>query len=404
MKKLFVLSLFMAFVVTITSCKKEESPSVKSESSPLVQDLVGIQNGDIIPGKYIIILDEQPVKSQQNYETAQKEVRALAEDILSQSGLKSQSISTCYSHSIKGFAAELSKEQAALIAKDERVIYVEQDQYVILKKPDNPGGGGGGGGTTSQNTPYGIARVGGGATYTGDNVVWILDTGIDLDHPDLNVDVSRSVAFGQNTPDDGHGHGTHCAGTIAAIDNDFGVVGVAAGATVIAVRILDRRGYGATSDCIAGVDYVGANGVAGDVANMSVGYPASTALDQAVVNAASNGIYFALAAGNDGLPTYNSPQPSPGRVNGNNIWTVSAMDSNDDFAYFSNYGNPPVDLCGPGVSVYSCYKRGGYATMSGTSMATPHVCGVLLMTNGSPGTDGTVNGDPDGNADDIVHL
>lgn len=403
MRKVFLSSYLLAMVVIFMSCQKDQTTEVNNPVSPQIEALQNQVSG-IIEGKYIIVMDDSPVKSSLSYQEGQTIVRAEAMDILSKTGHKSESISVVYSHSIKGFAAELSEDEALLVGRDERVKYIERDHYVILKKPDNPGGGGGGGGGSSQTTPWGITRVGGGATYSGSNSAWILDTGIDLDHPDLNVDVARSVAFGQNNPDDGHGHGSHCAGTIAAIDNSFGVVGVAAGAPVVAVRILDRRGYGATSDCIAGVDYVGANASAGDVANMSVGYPASTALDNAVVNAASNGIYFALAAGNDGLHTYNSPQPSPGRVNGNNIWTVSAMDSNDDFAYFSNYGNPPVELCGPGVSVYSCYKRGGYTTMSGTSMATPHVCGTLLMTNGNPNTDGTVNGDPDGNADDIVHL
>ena len=401
-RKIIVKSLLLALVFVVVSCEKDETIKEVKQATIEAENLMGISNGDVIPGKYIIVMDDANLKSTVSYEVGQKEVKLIAQDILSASGLKSGSITATYSHAIRGFAAELSPEQASLIEKDERVIYIEQDHYVILKKPGgNPGGGGG---TTTQTLPYGITRVGGGATYSGSNSAWILDTGIDLDHPDLNVDVARSVAFGQNSPDDGHGHGTHCAGTIAAIDNNFGVIGVAAGAPVVAVRILDRRGYGGVSDCIAGVDYVGANASAGDVANMSVGYPASSALDNAVVNAASNGIFFALAAGNDGLHTYNSPQPSPGRINGTNVWTVSAMDINDDFAYFSNYGNPPVDLCAPGVSVYSCYKRGGYTTMSGTSMATPHVCGVLLMTNGNPATSGTVNNDPDGNADDIAHL
>lgn len=401
MRKLLMKSYLLAFVVVFVSCQKE-NPQEESLSTIKVADDLQYQSSGIIEGQYIIVMEDAVTKSSLSYEEGQQQVREDAEAILNQIGKKAQNLNAVYSHAIKGFAVQLTADELDLIRLDKRVKYVEQDHYVILKKPDNPGGGGGG--TSSQVTPWGISRVDGGATYTGSGTAWILDTGIDLDHPDLNVDVSRSVVFGENTPDDGHGHGSHCAGTIAAIDNAYGVVGVAAGAPVVAVRMLDRRGYGSTSDCIAAVDYVGANAAPGDVANMSVGYPASTALDNAVVNAASNGIFFALAAGNDGLHTYNSPQPSPGRVNGNNIWTVSAMDSNDDFAYFSNYGNPPVDLCGPGVSVYSCYKRGGYTTMSGTSMATPHVCGTLLMTNGNPGTSGTVNGDPDGNADDIVHL
>jgi len=160
------------------------------------------------------------------------------------------------------------------------------------------GGGGGGGGSDSQETPYGITRVNGGVTYTGNGVAWILDSGIDLDHPDLNVDASRGYnAFTSGKDgkslDDGNGHGTHVAGTIAAIDNTEGVIGVAAGATVIPVKVLGARGSGSYSGVIAGINHVAANGSSGDVANMSLGGPVSQAVDDAVKNAAqSSGFLF----------------------------------------------------------------------------------------------------------------
>jgi len=221
-----------------------------------------------------------------------------------------------------------------------------------------------------------------------------------LDHADLNVDVARSRTFVDRTKnaDDENGHGTHVAGTVAALNNTIGVVGVAAGAPVVAVRVLDRRGSGSYSWIIAGVDYVGANAKSGDVVNMSLGGPSSDALDQAVLNAAAKGIKFAIAAGNE---SQNSNNVSPARVNHQNVYTISAMDSKDVFASFSNYANPPVDYCAPGVNIYSTYKGGGYSTLSGTSMASPHACGVLLL--GAPRTDGYVLNDPDGNADPIIH-
>jgi subtilisin family serine protease len=260
----------------------------------------------------------------------------------------------------------------------------------------------GDGGTSNQDTPYGITRVNGVANYTGNNVAWILDSGVDLDHPDLNVDASRAFnAFTSGrdgkSADDGNGHGTHVAGTIAALNNDIGVIGVAPGAVVIPVKVLDSRGSGSYSGVIAGVDWVGANGQAGDVANMSLGGPVSQALDDAVVAASSNGVIFALAAGNESSDANNS---SPARANGPNIVTISAMDVNDNWASFSNYGNPPVDYAAPGVAVKSTWKDGGYNTISGTSMAAPHAAGVLLL--GAASTDGTVNNDPDGNADPII--
>ncbi len=146
---------------------------------------------------------------------------------------------------------------------------------------------------------------------------------------------------------------------------------------------------------IAGVDYVAANGNNGDVANMSLGGPVSVALDDAVKAAAASGVKFVLAAGNEAQDANNS---SPARANGNNIYTVSAMDVNDNFASFSNFGSA-VDVASPGVAISSTWKDGGYNTISGTSMASPHVAGLLLLGNLS--YDGFVNNDPDGNADPI---
>ncbi|MCA9102034.1 MAG: S8 family serine peptidase, partial [Planctomycetales bacterium] len=241
-----------------------------------------------------------------------------------------------YEHALQGFSFRGSEQAAARIAALPDVDYVEPDQIAtIVGKPGGVGGGGGGGG--GQVVPWGVARVNGGVDCTG-KTAWVIDSGVDLDHPDLIVDADRSVAYisgGKNTPDDGNGHGTHVAGTIAAVDNSTGVIGVCAGATVVAVRVLGNSGSGSYSDVIAGVDYVAANGNNGDVANMSLGGPVSTALDDAVKAAAATGVKFALAAGNESDHANNH---SPARANGNNIYTVSAYDINDTWAYFSNYG------------------------------------------------------------------
>ncbi len=313
-----------------------------------------------------------------------------------------------YQHSIHGFAARMSAQAAARLARDPRVAYVEPDGIVQLPPEENPGlaapgskgkpGSGSNCTSSSESTPWGITRVGGTASGAG-KTAWIIDTGIDLTHCDLNVGASRGASFVARTssPNDDNGHGTHVAGTIAALDNAYGVVGVAAGASVVPVKVLDRRGSGTWSGVIAGIDYVAANGVAGDVANMSLGGGANASVDNAVL-AASAKVKFALAAGNEGDDAKNH---SPARVNGTNIYTVSAVNSSNVFASWSNYGNPPVDYAAPGVSVLSTWKGGGYNTISGTSMATPHVAGILLLGNIT--ADGNAIGDPDGNPDPIAH-
>ncbi len=360
-----------------------------------------------IEGQYIVVLDQGKGK----FKLGESErIEGVRQTVIEANNLVPERILRKYDNALAGFTATLDPDELVKIQNDPYVKYVEQDRIVRFAPPcgtpkggpcDDPGDGGGGGDPT-QDTPYGVTRVNGGVTYTGNGVAWVLDSGIDLDHPDLNVDASRGFnAFTSGKDgkslDDGDGHGTHVAGTIAAIDNNFGVIGVAAGATVIPVKVLDSRGSGSYSGVIAGVDHVAANGSNGDVANMSLGGPPSPALDQAIVNAASNGIKFTLAAGNESTDANNS---SPARVNGSNIYTISSIDSNDNWSYFSNYGNPPVDYAAPGSGIKSTWKNGGYNTISGTSMAAPHAAGVLLL--GNPSSSGTANGDPDGNPDPII--
>jgi subtilisin family serine protease len=354
----------------------------------LAQPAQAQRAGDKIADSYICVFERGSV-SRGN---AQAEASRAAQAVGAQ-------ISHVYSVAIQGFAAQMNAQGAERMrAANPNIAYCEQDQ-VVTAGPVQAAGQpiSGAAVQPAQETPWGIARVGGGVAGTF-ATAWVIDSGIDLTHPDLNVDTARSRSFlsRETSPGDLNGHGTHVAGTIAARDNSIGVIGVAPGAPVVAVRVLDRRGSGTISGVIAGVDYVAQYGRAGDVANMSLGGGASTSLDTAVINAAAGGVRFAVAAGNDSA---NANNYSPARANGPNVFTVSAFSNGDRWASYSNFGNPPIEYSEPGSSIKSTWLSGGYNTISGTSMATPHLAGLLLA--GAVRVGGNVIGDPDGNPDPI---
>ncbi len=408
-KQLLRLTFLVATIAVIfTACQKE----FVDKEAELLQNieesskLISYDQAQVIEGQYIIVFEEDAVANDRasitksNYSAKKEEMKAFANGLFEERNVASREIPHAYVKTIKGVSMKLTDQEVQELSKDKRIAYIEQDQMFHVTMGGPPGGGGGG--DPDQTTPYGVTRVGGAIDGSNAGKAWIIDSGIDLDHNDLNVDVANSISFlsggpSSTSPDDQNGHGTHVAGTVGAIDNAIGVIGVAAGAEVVAVRVLDKRGSGSNSGVIAGVDYVAANASSGDAANMSLGGGISTALDNAVIGASAS-CPFALAAGNSSTDANSS---SPARANGPNIYTVSSMTSSDTWSSFSNWGNPPVDYCAPGSGVFSTYKGGGYATLSGTSMASPHVCGILLI--GGINSDGNVSGDPDGNADPIAH-
>ena len=391
--------LVLALAVTLAGCDGTTPTSTQqgTEDAPTTRSYD--QRSGSIPGQYIVVLNDDVLQAKST-----AAVRSAARSLLRGTGATP---TKTYAKALRGFTASgLSDEQAARLRGRPEVSLVEQDQFVKLSPPPGAGPGGDDGGSSGQTTPYGISRVGGPISGVS-GTAWVLDTGIDLDHPDLNVDTDRSAVFvskgpGSKTANDKDGHGTHVAGTIAAVDNSRDVVGVTEGVPVVAVKVLDDNGRGSYSDIIDGVDYVAANAAQGDVANMSLGGGTSDALDTAVENAAAQGIYFSIAAGNSSEDAGNY---SPARTEATNVYTVSAFDDTDTFASFSNFSgptDPPIEYGGPGVDVLSLYADGGTTTLSGTSMSAPHVAGVLLATDGSPSTDGTVSSDPDGDPDPIA--
>ena len=231
-----------------------------------------------------------------------------------------------------------------------------------------------------EQLPWGVNRIGADlANGTGAGVtVCVIDTGINQNHPDLMANivggrnfVAKGATIDSNKWNDDNGHGTHVAGTIAALDNSIGVIGVAPQASLLAAKVLNRQGSGYTSDVIAGIEYCVLNNA--KVISMSLGSSSDVqALHDAVDAAYTSGVLLVAAAGNDygGVVSYPAAYSS--------VIAVSATDSNNNLASFSNLG-PEVELAAPGVSILSTWKDGGYNTISGTSMATPHVSGVAAL-------------------------
>lgn len=390
MAAMAVAAILLLFIVQNVGNEMAASGEVaagarENSSSP------GLEQGKI-PNQYIIVFRDDSDAS---------ELQSVSEDART----RGAEILQTYEHAIKGFAIKVPNEQALegiLKNKTDSIIeYVEQDMTVR---------------TFSQVLTAGINRVdadlsttkaGDGTGQAVDVDIAIIDTGIDALHPDLNV--YKSIGFvkgiGKKGIDD-NGHGTHVAGIAAAFDNDIGTVGVAPGAKLWSVKVLDKYGSGSLSDVIEGIDYVTANAKDIEVANMSLGCKCtSAALDTAISNSIAAGVTYVVAAGNSrtdasSFSPANHPDviavsavaDSDGKCGGTGpaIVTIDKLGQkhtnyDDTLADFSNYG-PVIDIAAPGVNIYSTWLAGAYATKSGTSMAAPHVAGAAALYIASHGS------------------
>ena len=372
------------------SCKKE-STSGPNEEETCVQS-VSAGSNSLTEGRYIVAFDPTSINARGMNERG---IGSTGEMILSRNNIEPVAMKAQFVGEPGGFIADLTPPQVQALRNDPSISAVEEDRVISLATCFTV--------VAPRLVTWNINRVGYG-DGTG-KTAWVIDTGIDFEHPDLNVDAGRSKSFlpDNTSADDQNGHGTHVAGVIGAKNNNFGTLGVASGATLVSLRVLDGNGTGLLSYIIQALGYINQNASAGDVVNMSLGDDEgiSATLDMQVQATANRGILIAIAAGNDHVL---ANKYSPGRANGPNIFTVSAVDSLDNFAPFSNYGNDVVDFAAPGVRILSSFHENRYAYMSGTSMAAPHVAGLLLLRGRNLNAAGTAKNDPDGTADRIAHY
>ena len=342
-------------------------------------DNYNLESSNIIPNQFIIYLKEDN-KDRNNsidpLEFYNSELKNTGTELL-----------YVYDYVAKGFAIKISNNKILeQLKKNPLVEYVGHDREIsaLSSQMDN------------QIIPQSVDRIDGDENLENINSnvidadIAILDTGIDLDHSDLNVFHEKTFIPGTTNADDDHGHGTHLAGIAAAKDNSFGIVGIAPGARLWALKILESSGMGEISTLIKGLDYINQNPNQVDVAVLSLGCECeSGALDIAISNSIKAGITIVVAAGNEGK---NAETFTP--ANNQDVITVSAIADTDGkcggngpsspyggddmLASFSNFGDV-VDISAPGVDIYSTFKSNSYTKLTGTSMAAPHVAGAAAL-------------------------
>jgi subtilisin len=352
------------------------------------------------PGRYIVVLEDSVA-----------DPGAVAAE---HSRAYNAQVSFVYTSAIRGYAAVIPNERVAEVRSDARVAYISDYLPVEAVQPpggtppgNGRGGGRGGGAPPPQTLPTGVDRIDGeGKSPVGNVAAAVIDTGSGP-HGDLNVVGGKNCSTGASY-NDGNGHGTHVAGTIGAVNNTVGVVGIAPGMPIYSVRVLNNAGSGSWSSIICGIDWVTGNRAALNirVANMSLGGSTtendsagctSSALHQAICNSVNAGVTYVAAAGNsaanfatfapatyDEVLTATAMSDSDGQPLGTGgPPTCRTGETDDAAATFSNFATSTADqehtIAAPGVCILSTWSGGGYNTISGTSMASPHVTGTAAL-------------------------
>jgi subtilisin len=345
--------------------------------------------GNLVPNQYVVVLKENATFTPQ---LANDTVSSLSEE-WSNLGLNVTSFPevgmlTIDLNQTQGSEAGVAADESLAdvlerIQSNPNVDYIEPNQVFGIEAQKMPTGIDRSGADKSSTT------AGDGQGNVTDVTVAIMDTGIDLDHPDLNVIMDKTFVAGTTTGNDDHGHGTHVAGIVGAEDNSEGVVGVAPGVNLAAIKVLDKNGRGTTIDIIKALDWVTANRDLIDIVNMSLGGGDSRAMNDAIKRSVQNGVTYVVAAGNENRNAErSSPANSPYAI------TVSAIadsdgkcgalgpatgrGADDSFATYSNYGSV-IDVAAPGTNILSTFPNGQYKVLTGTSMAAPHVAGAAAL-------------------------